>query len=95
MGSVTHIPTEIGVNNCVAESMPMDGNDNGDDDDDDDDEEDRRYCANNGMDQGELSTKDNMEKNKDKNEENRSDGDGKKVDYDESMCSTQAELLKI
>ena len=41
------------------------------------------------------STKDNMEMNKDKNEENRSDGNGKKMDDDELMGSTDAELFKI
>ena len=73
IGSVTHIPTETGVNNSDAESMSMDGNDNGNNN-----EDDQRYHANNGMYEEELSTKDNMEINKDKNEENRSDGDGKR-----------------
>ena len=63
MGSVTHIPTETGVNNCDAELMSMDENDNGDDD-----KEDQRYHANDGMDQEEFSTKDNMELNEDKYE---------------------------
>ena len=36
-----------------------------------------------------------MEMNEEKNIENRSDGDGKKIDDDKLMYFTEAELLKI
>ena len=52
MGSVSHIHTDTGINNSDAESMSIDGNDNGDDNK----EDQRRYHTNDGMDEEEQKS---------------------------------------
>ena len=64
MSSVSHIPTEKGINKSDTESMSINRNDNSDGDE----EDQGRYNTDDGMDQEELFIGDNMKTNEDENE---------------------------
>ena len=89
MDSVSHIPTDTGINNGDSEPAAMDGSNN-------DDKDQGSYHTKDEMDQEDLSISDITETNEDENEENGSENDGKNVDSDNRlMSSTKEDLLKI